>query len=62
MWLHKEKEYPPHLLKFNKVLDKSLHDGNIGHLFIVDIKFYNKNQKTLLFNKVYPLIFEKKKM
>ena len=55
-----KKEYTPSLLEFNKILDKISLDGNIGHLFIVDITFYNKNPKTFLFNKIYPLIFEKK--
>ena len=27
---------------------------------MVDIKFHNKNPKTLLFNEIYPPIFEKK--
>ena len=29
--------------------------------FIVDIKFHNKNPKTMLFNEIYPPIFEKNK-
>ena len=38
-----KKEHTPSLLEFNKILDKISHDGNIAQLFIVDIKFYNKN-------------------
>ena len=37
------------------------HEDSIGHLFIVDIKLHNKNKKTLLFNEIYPPIFEKNK-
>lgn len=50
----KKKEYPPSLLKFNKILDNILHEDKIGHLFIVDIKFHNKNPKTLFLNEIYP--------
>ena len=38
----------------------SLQD-KIGHLFTVDIEFIDINKKTLLFNEIYPPIFEKKK-
>ena len=31
------------------------------HLFTVDIKFNDINEKTLLFNEIYPPIFEKNK-
>ena len=51
----KKQGQPPSLLEFNEVLDK------ISHIFIVDIKFHNKNSKTLLFNEIYPPIFEKNK-
>ena len=53
----KKQEHPPSLLEFNKILDKISHDNKIGHLFIVDIKFHDK---TLLFNEIFPPIFEKK--
>ena len=36
-------------------------DDTIGHLFTVDIEFSDVNPKTLLFNEIYPLIFEKNK-
>ena len=55
----KRQEHPPSLVEFNKILDKISHEDNIGHLFIVDIKFHDKNPKTLLFNEIYPPIFEK---
>ena len=41
------------MVEFNKILDKISHEDNIGHLFIVDIKFHDKNSKTLLFTKIY---------
>ena len=56
----KRQEHPPSFVKFNKILDRISHEDKIGHLFIVDIKFHNINPKTLLFNKIYPPIFEKK--
>ena len=49
------------MIEFNKILDKITHDNNIGHLFIVDIKFHNIYPKTLLFNEIYPPTFEKNK-
>ena len=42
-------------------MDKISHDDNIGHLFMVDIKFNNVTPKTLLFNQIYSPIFEKNK-
>ena len=56
-----EQEHSPSLVEFNKILDRISHEDKIGHLFIVDIKFHNINPKTLLFNEIYPLIFEKNK-
>ena len=37
--------------------------GKIGHLFVVDIEFDEKNadEKQLFFNKIYTPIFEEKK-
>ena len=55
----KKQENVPSILEFNKILDRVSHEDNIGHLFIVDIKFYNINKKTLLSNEIYPPIFEK---
>ena len=48
----KKQEHPSSLLEFKKILDKISHDDKIGHLFIVDIKFHNKNPKTMLFNGI----------
>ena len=57
----KKQNHPLSLLEFNKILDKISHDHKIGHLFIVDIKFHNKNPKALVFNGIYPSIFETNK-
>ena len=48
-------EERPELLKTLSLEDK------IGHAFTIDIEFSNINPKTLLFNEIYPLIFEKYK-
>ena len=52
----------PSLLEFNRILDSLSHEDKIGHLFIVDIKFFNKKEKTLVFNEIYTPIFEKEKI
>ena len=57
----KKQNHPLILLEFNKILDKISHDDKIEHLFIVDIKFHNKNPKALVFNEIYPSIFETNK-
>ena len=57
----KKRDRPPILAEFNKILDEISHKDSAGHLFIVDIKFNNVNPKTLLFNELYPPIFEKNK-
>ena len=49
--MKKEDKVPP-LTEFNKILDCISHDDEIGHLFTVDIKFHNVNEKTLLFNEI----------
>ena len=57
----KKQEHVPSMTEFNKILDKISHDDNIGHLSIVDIKLHEVNPKALLFNEIYPPIFEKNK-
>ena len=57
----KRKENSPTLMKFNQIIDRTSHEDKIGHLFIVDITFHNKNPKTLLFSEIYPPVFEKYK-
>ena len=49
------------MTEFKKILNEISHENAIGHLFIVDIKFNEINEKTLSFNEVYPPIFEKAK-
>ena len=59
------KEYPcPSWLKFNVLLEKVSPDDPIGHLFIVDIEFDEKNatQRELLYNEIFPPIIGKKKV
>ena len=36
-------------------------EDKIGHLFTVDMEFFEVNEKTLLFKETYPPIFEKKR-
>ena len=36
-------------------------DDNIGHVFTLDMEFSDINPKTLLFDEIYPPIFEKNK-
>ena len=36
-------------------------EDELGHISVVDTVFDNVNEKTLLFNKLYPPIFEKHK-
>lgn len=45
--------------ELNKILNEIFHENDIGQLFTVDIKFGNINEKTLLFNELYPPIFKK---
>ena len=57
----KKKDKFSSLTEFSKILDSISHEDNIGHLFTVDIKFHKINEKTLLFNELYPPILEKNK-
>ena len=36
-------------------------DDNIGHVLTLDMEFSDINPKTLLFDEIYPPIFEKNK-
>ena len=47
----------PTFYEVNKILSNLSHEDKIGHLFIVDIKFHDKNPKTILFNEIYTPIF-----
>ena len=51
----------PSLTEFNSIITTISHEDKIGHIFNVDIKFHDINEKTLLFNELYPPIFEKNK-
>ena len=55
-----KKQKRPTLLEFNKILNKISPDDKIGHLFVADIKFHHKNDKTLLLNEIYSPVFPKK--
>ena len=57
----KKKDTVTSSTKFNRILDNISHEDKIGYFFIVDIKFHDINEKTLLFNKIYPPVFEKNK-
>ena len=52
----------PTFYEFNKILSNLSHEDKIGYLFIVDIKFYDKNPKTMIFNEIYNPIFGKSKI
>ena len=47
--------------EISDVLKNVTLEDKISHLFTVDIAFADINKKTLLFNEIYPPIFEKKK-
>ena len=57
MAVKKKVSKVPFLLEFNRILDNISDRDKVGHLFIVDIKFHNKNEKTMLFNEIYTPIF-----
>ena len=56
----KKKKVLPSLEELELLLPNVTED-KLGHLFIVDIVFDKIDEKTLLFNKLYPSIFEKDK-
>ena len=49
-------------IHFNVILNNLSYADKIGHLFIADIKFHVQDEKTMLFNEIYTLIFEKSKL
>ena len=57
----KKKDTVTSSTKFNRILDNISHEDKIGYFFIVDINFHDINEKMLLFNKIYPPVFEKNK-
>ena len=54
---------PPTWLKFNLLLETVDLDDPIGHLFVADIFFDEKNatEKHNLYNEIFPPIIEKQK-
>ena len=56
----KEKDVPS-LKELSELLKSVTLEDKLGHLFTIDIEFADVNPKTLLFNEIYPPIFEKNK-
>ena len=54
----------PSWLEFNLLLEKVSLEDSIGHLFVVDIEFDEKNasEKQYMYNEIFPTIVEKKKI
>ena len=57
----KLKKIVPTLDELKDLLANVTLNDKIGHLFIVDIVLDDINEKTILFNEIYPPIFEKNK-
>ena len=57
----KKKKVLPTLEELEQILNNVTLDNKLGHLFVVDIGFDKVNEKTRLFNELYPPIFEKNK-
>ena len=57
----KKQEKLPNFTELEQLLKSITLEDKIGHLFTVDIKFFDISPKTLLFNEVFPPIFEKQK-
>ena len=57
----KKKKNLPTLEELSVLLENVILEDKLGHLFVVDIGFADINEKTLLFNEIYPQIFEKNK-
>ena len=54
----------PSWLEFNLLIEKVSLDNAIGHLFVVDIEFDEKNatEKQYMYNEIFPPIIEKQKI
>ena len=54
----------PSLLEFNLLLEKVSLEDPIGHLFVVDIEFDEKNatKKQYMYYEIFPPIIEKQKI
>ena len=57
----KKQKTVPTLDELKRMLADIMLEDKVGHLFVVDVVFEASNDKTLLFNKLYPPIFEKQK-
>ena len=57
----KKEDNLPNFDHLEQLLNSITLDDKIGHLFTVDIEFFDQNPKTLLFNEIFPPIFEKHK-
>ena len=57
----KRKERILSFEELDQLLKSITLEDKIGHIFTVDIEFSDINPKTLLFNEIYPPIFEKNK-
>ena len=57
----KKQEKLPNFTELEQLLKSIALEDKIGHLFTVDIGFFDISPKTLLFNEIFPPIFEKKK-
>ena len=57
----KKKENLPTLEELAVLLENVTLEDKLGHLFVVNVKFADIFEKTLLFNEIYPPVFEKQK-
>ena len=57
----KKKENLPTLEELAVLLENVTLENKLGHLFVVNIKFADIFEKTVLFNEIYPPLFEKPK-
>ena len=57
----KLKKIVPTLDELKDLLANVTLNDKVGHLFVVDIVLDDMNEKTVLFNEIYPPIFEKNK-
>ena len=62
MGVSKNQDKIPTLREFNIILNNISHEDKISHIFLVDITLYGMNEKTILFNELYTLLFEKQKL
>ena len=53
----KKQNKLPNFTELEELLKSTTLEDKIGHLFAVDIEFFNINPKTLLFNEIFPPIF-----